>query len=292
MMNFAENLTALRKARGETQEQLGDVLGVSSKTVSKWESAASEPDLEMLTALSAHFSVSTDELLGLPKPANGIARLREELDVLPTLAETYKKLNPMVMSLTRMLFGSMDKAMGEHYADAVPEADGTMGDFRSVIQHPMGTLVCYNTKDAQVAAQVWRNEADFAWLRDDRVRMADYFAWLGDPDTLALLYVLERVDFSVDFTAAYAAEQAGISTEKATAILEQMLTFHGYTSNSGVLNKAQLETLEGECMVYSCNGCGTTMAILSLARTLVTGWDCNCTAYNDCGKMIGEETHK
>ena len=48
MTEFARKLAELRKAAGETQEQLGEVLGVSGKTVSKWESDAAEPDLGML----------------------------------------------------------------------------------------------------------------------------------------------------------------------------------------------------------------------------------------------------
>ena len=291
-MNFAENLSTLRRARGETQEQLGEVLGISGKTVSKWEAAVSEPDLTMLMAISAHYGVSTDELLGQSRPKDGMAILKEKLEAEPTLAAKFKQLSPLMMTLTRMMFGSMGKSTGECYADAVPERNEQFGDYRSVIQHPMGTLVCYNMRETQVAAQVWRNEADFAWLRDDRARMADFFAWLGDPDTLALIYALERVDFSMDFTAAYAAEQAGISVEKAEMILEKMLSWQGYRSNSGVLSKSQLETLEGERTVYTCNGCGTTMAILSLARALICGWNCNCTAYNDSGKMIGEEAGK
>lgn len=292
MMNFAQKLATLRRARGETQEQLGKVLGISGKTVSKWEAAVREPDLGMLMAIGAHYGVSTDELLGLACPQSGMAMLKEELDAEPTAAAKFKRFSPIMMSLTRMMVNSIGREQGERCADAVPAPDEQYGDYRSVIQHPMGTLVCYNMRETQVAAQVWRNEADFAWLYDDRARMADYFAWLGDPDTLALLYVLERADFSADFTAAYAAEQAGIDAGKAESILEKMLGWRGYAKSSGVLSKSMLETPEGKCAVYTFHGCGTTMAILSLARAMVLGWNCNCTAYNDSGKMIGEEGHR
>lgn len=40
-MEFAEKLTALRKGRELTQEQLAEQLGVSRQSVSKWESGVS-----------------------------------------------------------------------------------------------------------------------------------------------------------------------------------------------------------------------------------------------------------
>lgn len=55
----------LRTRRGETQEQLALVLGITPQAVSRWELAHSYPDLELLPILATHFSVSTDYLLGV-----------------------------------------------------------------------------------------------------------------------------------------------------------------------------------------------------------------------------------
>lgn len=62
-MILAEKILTLRKQNGWSQEELAARLGVSRQSVSKWESAASIPDLERLLALSALFGVSTDYLL-------------------------------------------------------------------------------------------------------------------------------------------------------------------------------------------------------------------------------------
>lgn len=43
-MNFNEKLIDLRKAKGLSQEELGDTLGVSRQTILKWELAQSYPD--------------------------------------------------------------------------------------------------------------------------------------------------------------------------------------------------------------------------------------------------------
>lgn len=56
-------ISELRKETGLTQEELGRRLGVSNKTVSRWENGNYMPDIETLRLLSREFSVSMEELL-------------------------------------------------------------------------------------------------------------------------------------------------------------------------------------------------------------------------------------
>ncbi len=53
----------LREKKGITQAQLADVLGVSSKTVSKWETAKGLPDITLIEPLAKALSVSVMELI-------------------------------------------------------------------------------------------------------------------------------------------------------------------------------------------------------------------------------------
>ncbi len=62
-MEFSEHLVCLRRARGWSQEQLADYVGVSRQAVSKWESGRSTPDLDKLLALSGLFGISLDALV-------------------------------------------------------------------------------------------------------------------------------------------------------------------------------------------------------------------------------------
>ena len=55
----------LRRAKGMTQQELGEKLGVSFQTVSKWETNVTMPDITVLPELAALFGVSVDALLGL-----------------------------------------------------------------------------------------------------------------------------------------------------------------------------------------------------------------------------------
>lgn len=56
-------IAALRKEKGFTQEQLGEKLGVTNKTISRWENGNYMPDVEMLSLLSQEFGVTINELI-------------------------------------------------------------------------------------------------------------------------------------------------------------------------------------------------------------------------------------
>lgn len=63
---LSENIRQLRHKYGLSQEQLADKLGVSSQSVSRWETGATYPDMELLPLLAQIFGCTTDALLGIP----------------------------------------------------------------------------------------------------------------------------------------------------------------------------------------------------------------------------------
>ena len=62
-IHLNESIRAQRKARGLTQEQLAEAMGVSIGAVSKWESGASDPSTANLIALAKLFGTTPEELL-------------------------------------------------------------------------------------------------------------------------------------------------------------------------------------------------------------------------------------
>lgn len=53
----------LRKQNGLTQEQLGERIGVTNKTISRWETGCYMPSIDMFEALAETFNISINELL-------------------------------------------------------------------------------------------------------------------------------------------------------------------------------------------------------------------------------------
>ena len=62
-MTIADRIQSLRRARGMSQEELADAVGVSRQAVSKWESEQATPDIGKIMAMSDIFEVTTDYLL-------------------------------------------------------------------------------------------------------------------------------------------------------------------------------------------------------------------------------------
>lgn len=63
MRKIGQFLAELRKEKELTQEQLGEKLGVTNKTVSRWENGNYLPPVEMLQALSEFYGLTINEIL-------------------------------------------------------------------------------------------------------------------------------------------------------------------------------------------------------------------------------------
>ena len=81
VITLAENIRKFRKERALTQEQLAEVLGVTTGAVYKWEAKLSLPELELIVRMADFFDVSVDVLLGYEIRDNRhdatVKRLRE-----------------------------------------------------------------------------------------------------------------------------------------------------------------------------------------------------------------------
>ena len=64
-MSIGTTIKRLRRERDITQEQLADMLGISSRAVSQWECERTAPDISQLPLLASIFEVSADLLLGI-----------------------------------------------------------------------------------------------------------------------------------------------------------------------------------------------------------------------------------
>ena len=60
---LGEKIKSYRESKNMTQNEIADILGVKSATVSKYESGTLEPNIESLKKLAEIFEVSVDELL-------------------------------------------------------------------------------------------------------------------------------------------------------------------------------------------------------------------------------------
>ena len=69
-----ENIKAIRKSNGLSQQDLADKLNVVRQTISKWEQGLSVPDSDLLIALSEALETPVSTLPGLGLECSGNCR--------------------------------------------------------------------------------------------------------------------------------------------------------------------------------------------------------------------------
>ena len=80
-----ENIKALRKSKGLSQQELAVKVNVVRQTISKWEQGLSVPDSDLLIALSEALETTVSTLLGETVPeteADQVKALSEKLEVI------------------------------------------------------------------------------------------------------------------------------------------------------------------------------------------------------------------
>lgn len=71
-------LKLLRKEKEITQEQLAETLGVSGRTVSRWETGSNMPDLDILLQIADYYDVEIKEILDGERKSEKMNKEMEE----------------------------------------------------------------------------------------------------------------------------------------------------------------------------------------------------------------------
>ena len=79
---LSENIKRYRKQNRLTQEQLAEVMGVSTGAVHKWEAAMSVPEVDMILKLADFFDISVDVLVGYKVRDNTFNSMVERITAL------------------------------------------------------------------------------------------------------------------------------------------------------------------------------------------------------------------
>lgn len=116
MYDLGALIKSLRKERKMTQKKLGDLLGVSEGTVSKYEANVMTPPFETLRSIASIFNVSMDTLCGMKHQGtlstHGLTKSQTE--TLKTLVDAYRIKNAqMGGQLTQEQFTVLGKITAE-----------------------------------------------------------------------------------------------------------------------------------------------------------------------------------
>lgn len=77
-MRVAENLKTYREAKGVTQKQLADHLGVRDNTISSWESGTNSIDISVLLKICDFLGIELNDIYGIGENKKSSALLLSE----------------------------------------------------------------------------------------------------------------------------------------------------------------------------------------------------------------------
>ena len=80
-----ENIKAIRKSKGLSQQELAVRLNVVRQTISKWEQGLSVPDSDMLISISEALETPVSRLLGetvIETEADRLSAIAEKLEII------------------------------------------------------------------------------------------------------------------------------------------------------------------------------------------------------------------
>lgn len=153
----AETIRELRTKKGLTQAKLADILCVSDKTVSKWETAKGLPDISLLEPLARALGISVTELLAgeyvsnMNKSAN---ILRSKIYVCPICGNVIRTVGSAVISCCGITLPALE----------AEKCDGKHGICHEIVESDIYVRVSHSmTKDHYISF--------LAYVTDNRFEM-------------------------------------------------------------------------------------------------------------------------
>ena len=254
-----ERIAALRKERGFTLEQLGQMVGVSAQAVSKWEKGGA-PDVSLLPAVADALGVSIDSLFG---------RVEEGLDVkaavrrwMLTFPEEQRmdRLCHFIWSVMSTLSARSitDAADWDHYVDHCRQASIEADDKtyrmleRTRVMLESGLLLGVRANDMSYLAIFPEPKAGWEPFLESNDLYRRLFALLARPHCLELLEYLHSKP------SRYGRNFMAGAVVKALAEMNLLMV-------------TELETEEGLVSTYCMYETECLVPLLSLASYLASG---------------------
>ena len=154
-------IKALRERRGMTQAELADQIGVSGKTISKWETARGLPDISLLQPLARALGVSVIELMNGERITNqnrSANMMKSKFYVCPVCANTVHSTGATLVSCCGITLPPLEaEEMDDSHSLTVEHVED---EHFITIGHPM-------TKEHHISF--------VAFVTSDRIQMVRFY---------------------------------------------------------------------------------------------------------------------
>lgn len=229
-LKVGENIARYRRSKGWTQEQLGEMVGVSGQAVSKWEKGG-VPDTALIPKLATVLGITTDTLFGIQKKISDYTE-DEILDQLFrfTLHNSFYRrkhfdyfhfLFETVWALQSAYFGNEKRPSLEE----IIEKEAGNPQITSQIINNSGTTYLTLIKNFPLFCAVMDTpEISTKLLREERFQ--EFFSLLASADGLKAVIFTQSTTETSQYTAESMAKQLGISLKRFYEI-EPLLVKYG-----------------------------------------------------------------
>lgn len=208
-ISIHKQLQELRKKKGQTQEELAEIFGVTNQAVSKWESGACFPDTALLPAIADYYGVSIDSLFDR-KPATNTTKHRIVQDMKALFRETPAEECSALAS--QIGFFLHEGVVSNGYKGYLPWDPDKSHD-----QRTWGTSIRSEPEGITIAKQGMLFFADLAHQQelspDDLMSLWSEIQKFADVDRLTVffaLYQLTRQDYELFVPVEDIVRQAGV----------------------------------------------------------------------------------
>ncbi len=287
--SFPRRLTEERKARGYTQKQIAEALGISDRTYSKWETGENEMDISALCRLAEFYGLSP--AVFFPSDHLKPEGVREALGAL----EPGEAAQRWFHFHYEALMGMKDSVMAEMREDSTfylrrepwAEVPDNPSEQRDQAPNSLTTFAFPNLsaifaagEDMNLSLLLEPAEQGYSWLVREQAELGAIFRVLGMPGALPCLHFLLRQPNTDLFSVPYLAGKAGASQEEIAAFLEAALPL-GLCVGQKVRRNGQEEKL------YRAFGPLPLLGLFAAAKLLLRRDEANLRRY---GRQIGSFT--
>lgn len=249
-----------RTKKGITQEELGQLVGVTTQAVSKWERGGT-PDAELLPPIARALGVSIDALYDMEQDTGSrledfiIEELYSKED-----EEAFQRAVSLCIAIEMGLFkldALKNKAVGE-MLDAVNDEQNH--EYFSTLVSNEGLVRTRLSQNGRYFFMMPEPEGGYCDFLENIDGLSQIFATLSDADALKILFFMYQRNHK-QISAQLIAESVGVSEEKVEKIMEQLAEIN-------IASCSEVEMIEGDVKAYSVRREATLLPLLTFAREM------------------------
>lgn len=257
---LGRKIKEFRMKRGITQEELGNLVGVTTQAVSKWERGGT-PDAELLPNIARALRVSIDALFDMEQEKG--SRL-EDMIIEELYSKEDKEAFERAVSLCIAIeFGLFrinflkNKAAAEMMDSVNDENDH---EYYSTLLTDDGLVRVRLSQNGRYFFIMPEPEMGYRSFLENIEDLSKTFRLLAEKDTLKILFFMyQRINKKS--SSELIAEGVGVSVEKVEKLMEQLEEFN-------LVECSDVETVNGDLKAYAMHKEATIVPLLTFAREL------------------------